>query len=102
MSGGRGHSKFYLTEVNRIEERHAKQLPPGGYTPQQIEAGYKALADTFGFYHTLQYMEEITPFTRKDILDWSVAEFKYQLRYSAWKSHTDKKYHDIINPKKNG
>lgn len=45
-------------------------------------------------------MEEVTPFTRKELLEWSVNEFKFEMRYTAWKNHTDKKYNEIINRKK--
>ena len=99
MFGGHGHRKFYLDEVERIEKRHAEQLPPGGYTSQQIEAGYDKLANAFGFSYTLRYLEEVTPFRRSELLEWSIAEFKYELRYWAWKNHTDKKYSEIQSMK---
>ena len=100
MSGGLGYRKFYITEAERIEKRHADQLPPGGYTAQQIEAGYLKLAKSFGFFYTLRYLEEATPFKRTEILEWPLSAFKFELQYLAWKNHTDKKYHEIINPKK--
>lgn len=45
-------------------------------------------------------MEKSTPFTRKELLDWSVMEFKFNMRYIAWKNHTDEKYEKIVNSKK--
>ena len=92
MYGGHGYRKFYSSEITRIEEKHKRSLPPGGYTPQQIEAGYDRLSKAFGFYHTLLFMEEKTPFTRKELLSWSVAEFNYNLTHIAWRSFTDEKY----------
>ena len=95
MFGGHGYRKFYITEVNRIEKGHVEQLPPGGYTKEQIEAGFDKLAKSFGFFHTLRYLEEVTPFKREELLAWSIAEFKFELRYWAWKNHVDKKYSEI-------
>jgi hypothetical protein len=100
MYGGLGHRKFYLGEVSRIEERHRTSLPPGGYSPEQVEAGLDKLAANFGFYHTLRYMEKITPFKRTEILEWSVAEFKHALRYEAWSGHFTEKYHEVLKRKK--
>jgi hypothetical protein len=100
MRGGAGYRKFYITEAAGIEKRHVEQLPPGGYTKEQIQAGYDKLADTFGFFYTLRYLEAVTPFKRTEILEWPLSAFKYELQYLAWKAHVDKKYHDIINKKK--
>ncbi len=44
-------------------------------------------------------MEECTKFKREEILDWTLAEFKFELRYLAWKGHIDKKYNDIMMEK---
>ena len=97
MRGGHGYGKFYLSEVDRIEREHAAQLPPGGYNSAQMEAGFDKLAKSFGFSHTLRYLEEITPFKRSELLEWSIGEFKYELRYWAWKNHTEKKYSEILS-----
>ena len=45
-------------------------------------------------------MEKVTPFTRKELLEWTVEEFKYNLRYVAWQNYTDEKYSDIMKRKK--
>lgn len=101
MYGGLGHRKFYAGEVARIEQWHRANLPPGaGYTPEQTQSGLHKLADVFGFKHTLSYMEEVTPFKRTEILEWSIAEFKHELRYQAWKAHFMKKYQEIMKSKK--
>ena len=100
MYGGHGHRKFYISEVTRIEAKHKSALPPGGYTPQQVEAGYDKLAANFGFYHTLLFMEKVTPYKRTELLEWTVMEFKHNLRYIAWQNYTDEKYRDIVSNKK--
>jgi len=45
-------------------------------------------------------MEASTPFTRKELLEWSVMEFKFNMKYIAWKNHTEEKYQEIMNKKK--
>lgn len=101
MYGGLGCGKFYAGEVARIESWHRANLPPGtGYTPEQVQAGLDRLAAVFGFFHTLSYVEEVTPFKRTEILDWPVSQFKHQLRYLAWQAHFMKKYNDIMKLKK--
>lgn len=89
-----------MGEIRRLEKWHSDNLPPGGYTKEQVEAGYDKLAGNFGFYHSLVFMEEVTPFTRKELLEWPLQEFKHNLRYIAWKNYTDKKYADIMKKKK--
>ena len=100
MRGGAGYSKFYIAEVKRLEEWHVGQLPPGGYTKEQIEAGYDKLAKSFGFFYTLRYLEKNTPYKRSEIIEWPLSAFKQELQLLAWEAYTDKKYRDIVNPKK--
>ena len=45
-------------------------------------------------------MEEVTPFKRTEILEWTVEEFKHNLRYVAWKGWTVEKYEKIMRDKK--
>ena len=97
MLGGNGSGKFYVTEINRIEGEHKANLPPGGYTPQQIQAGYDRLGKTFGFYRTLLFMEKQTPYKRHELLNWTVAEFMFNLRYISWENETEKKYKEIMS-----
>lgn len=99
MRGGLGYRKFYYSEVKRIEEAYKKSLPLGGYTPEEMEAGYQRLADQFGFFSTLLFMEKETPYTRDELLEWPVGKFQYNLCYIAWKNYIDKKYGDIIKKK---
>ena len=100
MLGGRGCGKFYISEVKRVEEWHTSNIAPGGYTAEQIEAGYEALAKKFGFYHTLLYLEKTTGHKRAELLEWSVAEFKHNLRYLSWQAYTNEKYDEIMRKKK--
>ena len=100
MLGGAGRGKFYVSEVGRIEQAHAANLPPSGYTDQQIEAGYEKLAKSFGFYATLLFMEKQTPYTRDQLLGWTVRDFKFNLRYISWKGHVDEAYAKIMKEKK--
>ena len=101
MWGGHGHRKFYLNEVRRIEKNHKDNSPPGGYSEDEVNAGYPKLAETFGFYSTLLFMEVQTQHKRSELLTWTVAEFYHNLRYIAWKGYFDKKYSDIIKSKNN-
>ena len=100
MPGGACRRKFYLSEVGRIEEWHTSNLPKNGYTPEQIEAGYGRLAENFGFYYTLLFMEKVTPYKRAELLEWTVQEFKHNLRFIAWQNHTDEEYAKIMKRKK--
>lgn len=45
-------------------------------------------------------MEKETPYKRSELLEWSVAEFKHNLRYIAWRAHTDKKLAEIMDKKR--
>lgn len=100
MYGGRGPGKFYCMEVRRIEDNASADLPKSGYTPEQIEAGFDKLAKAFGFYSTLLFMESSTPYKRDELLKWTVNEFKFNLKYLAWKSHMDNKLAEIMKRKK--
>lgn len=100
MRGGHGHRKFYLAEVKRIEKSFKDNSPPGGYSEDEVSAGYPKLAEKFGFYSTLLFMEVQTQYQRHELLEWTVAEFQYNLLYISWKAHFDKKYSDIIKNKK--
>ena len=100
MWGGLGYRKFYFTEVERIERKIKSDQPTGGYSPEEISAGYQRLADKYGFYSTLLFMEKETGHKRSELLGWSVAEFYYNFNYIAWSNHIGKKYSDIIKDKK--
>lgn len=45
-------------------------------------------------------MEKATKASRVELLNWTVAEFKYNLGYLAWESEIEKRYFDIKNPKR--
>lgn len=100
MSGGRGNRKFYVTEIDRIEQSWAVKAPKSKLTAEEIEAGYERLAKSFGFYRTLLFMEKKTPFNRKELLKWSVSEFKYNLLFLSWENHTEAEYNKILEKKK--
>ena len=51
----------------------------------------------FAIETTLIYLEKETGTQRKELLDWSVAEFKYNLVYLAWYNKAVKSYQDIQN-----
>ncbi len=95
MWGGHGHRKFYLNEADRIERERIANLPKGGYSDAQIEAGFERLQRTFGFLGTLLYMEKETPYKRHELLLWSVAEFNTNFAYLAWHGHFMEKYAEI-------
>ena len=99
MRGGRGSGKFYVTEIDRIEESWSKRYPKSKLTDEEIEAGYDRLARTFGFYRTLLFMEKATPFNRQELLKWSVEDFKYNHLYLSWESHTAEKHSKILSDK---
>ena len=100
MYGGHGCGKFYIREVARIEKFQQENLPPGGYSPEQIQAGYKKLAEVFGFSHTLFFLEKETGQPDKEIQDWTVTHFKFRLRYIAWRNYTEDNYNKILKDKK--
>ena len=99
MFGGRGCGKFYITEVNRIEDKWAKEYPKTQLTSEELEAGYGRLSKTFGFYRTLLFMEKATPFNRNELLKWSVLDFKYNHLYLSWESYTGEKLNKILSDK---
>lgn len=94
-----GTVQHYLKQIERIEEKWKKLFPQGGYTPEQINAGYQQMDEFFGFFGTLLYMEESTKYSRDDLLKWTVAEFKYNLLYLARRNEAGKKYSDAQSEK---
>jgi hypothetical protein len=100
MRGGLGCGKFYINEINAIERKWSEKAPQTKLDPEEIEAGYDRLDKSFGFYRTLLYMEKETPFNRKQLLTWNVAEFKHNLLFLSWKGVTDKKLIEILKNKK--
>ena len=82
----------YMREVERIEDKWGKLFPKSGYSAEQIAAGYKQVDEYFKFYGTLMFMESSLPFKREELLKWTVADFKYNLLYLAWKGEAAKKY----------
>ena len=100
MWGGHGHRGFYFNEIKRIEKDYKDNAPPSGYSEDEVSAGYPKLAEKFGFYSTLLFMEVQTQHKRSELTMWSVSEFQYNLLYISWKAYFDKKYADIIKAKK--
>ena len=100
MYGGHGCGKFYLSEYQRIEKHHAANSPTGGFTPEQVEAGYEKLFKVFGIYGTVLFLEKNTAIPRQEIYRWSVAEFKHNLRHIAWSNEVDRRYNEILEKKK--
>lgn len=85
----------YIKQLNDVEERWGKQFPKSGYTADQEQAGFKRIDDTFKFFGTLVYVEAHTKFTRSELLDMPVHEFKFNLLHLAWVSEAHKKYAEI-------
>lgn len=100
MFGGLGHRKFYVNEIDRLESEHREKLPGSKYTNEEIQAGFDRLANAFGFYGTLLYMEKETGFKRKELENWTVYEFNANIQYLAWQAKAIKDYHDIMTKKK--
>lgn len=99
MYGGHGYRKFYLSEIGRIDDRYQSQVAPSKYSNEEVLAGFDRLAEKFGFYSTLLYMEKETPFNRKELLEWSVSEFNYNLVYLSHYNATIKRYQEALNKK---
>lgn len=100
MYGGHGDRKFYCSEYSRIEKHHAANSPKTGYTAEQIEAGFEKLSKAFGSYGTLLFLEKETPFKRSEILSWTVAEVKHNMRYISWLNETHKLHGEILEKKR--
>lgn len=101
MYGGHGHRKFYVTEVNRVEEQHQAKLPDSKLSMAELQAGFKELADDFGSYSTLLYLEKETGYKRSELENWTVYAFNFNLQYLARQAACQKKYSEIMNrPKK--
>ena len=106
MHGGLGCGKFFINEANRIEKQHRERLAPARYTPEEIEAGFKTLAESFGIYGTILFLEKETPFNRYELERMTVNEIYYNLQYLSWHAYTIKRYdkiqQDKLNDKKRG
>ena len=100
MRGGHGHRKFFLSEVSRLEVEFKNQLPPSKYSAEEIQAGFDKLAQGYGFYGTLLYLEKETPFTRDELERWSVKRFKGNVLYLARWNHAKKILDDLRQAKK--
>ena len=44
-------------------------------------------------------MEKATAHKRAELLEWTVMEFKFNLRYIAWQNYTQDKYEEIMKKK---
>src|SRR5690606_13993286 len=95
--GGAGSRKFYFSEVDRIETRDKSRFPPTNLTAEEINAGFQNIANAFGFYGTLLYMESETGHRREELLKWSVNEFRYNLIYLSHCQKANKEYYRIMN-----
>lgn len=101
MYGGLGYWKFYITEVDRIELEHQSRLPEGKYTNEEIQAGFKRVADAFGISLTLDNLVEKTRVKEDELLTWSVKRLYYTVERFAWSADAQKKYSKIMTkPKK--
>lgn len=98
LSGGTCNRKFYIGEIERIESKYKADLPKGGYTQEQINAGYEGLSRKYGFFRTLAFMEKATNKSRLELLNWTVAEFKYNFGYIAWENEIDRKFQEDKKP----
>jgi len=99
MHGGHGHWAFYITEVDRIEQRHQSNLPEGSLSSAEAQAGFGVLVDVFGFSLTLVYLEEKTGLTEEEIMAWTVAKLHHRIELYAWQANAQKKYNDIQTKK---
>src|SRR5688500_17544110 len=100
MYGGLGHWKFYINEVNRIEARHSSNLPESTLSAKEIQAGFGRLYDTYPFMLPIINMEEKTGLTEEELLTWSIRKYYYRMEIYAWMAHVNKKYTDLMSPKK--
>lgn len=87
-----GTVNHYLKEQERIDQKWTDAFPKIAYKADEVNSGFKALGDFFGFAHTLFYVESQCPYKRDELVKWSVAEFKYYLLYLARKSEATEKY----------
>lgn len=99
MHGGHGVGKFFITEVNHIEEHHRKNLPKTSYTPEEIEAGFEKLARSFGVSGTLFYLEKESKYTLEELEQLSVYKIYHRLRYLAWHNYTVNEYGKVMDRK---
>lgn len=100
MHGGISIGKFFVSEVDRIEEQHQSRLPKSAYTPEEIEAGFQRMARAFGIPGTVFYLQSIPPYRKsEEIYRMSTYEVYFWLEYLAHDGDTKKKYGDVMSRK---
>jgi len=83
---------FFVNEVSRIEQHHRDNLPKSSYTPEEVEAGFQRLAQSFGVSSTLFYLEKETKYTIDELEQLPVHKIYHRLRYLAWYNHVVSEY----------
>jgi hypothetical protein len=99
MYGGHGHRPFYVNEADRIETKHQADLPASKYSTEEVRAGFKELAITFGIQLTLDNLVEKTRCKADEILTWPVIKFHNTVKRFAWQAQVQRKYQEIMAPK---
>ena len=88
-----------MVETDTIDNEISSQIPKSNYTTEQIQAGYENLAKSYGFFHTLLYMEAKTPYKRHELIKWTVNEFYHNFVYLARAAKVEMNYHEIMEKK---
>ena len=99
MPGGHVCGKFFSGQVLEFTKRLADELPAQEYTNEEVEAGFKTIAETFGFYATLDNIARYVGQADKEVLKWNVNEFYTKVKYLAWRAHAQREYQAILNKK---
>lgn len=96
--GGRWFRQFFYNQVLSFEDQHAKQLPSSSYTPEEVEAGYEKLNNSFGFLLTLDNISTHTGIPEDELLGkWSVRRFYTKVKMLAWQAYCQKEYSRIVS-----
>ena len=86
---------FFFREFERIESWHSNRVAESNYEGDEIEAGYKALYEAFGFVGVLDVLTG-GDITKEDaVLALPVYQVRTKLQFNSHKQACDKKYKEI-------
>ena len=100
MPGGHVGRIFFSRQILEYAHGVFNSLPESEYTTEEEAAGFRQINETFGFYGTLDSVARYVNQPDKEVLKWSADEFYNKLKLISWRSHTQKKYQEIMNKRK--
>ena len=100
MRGGHRYRFFFFIQSAEYLTTYNESLPDFTPTPEEVDAGFSWLSESFEFSATLyRTSREMNINPEVLVNDWNAREFWHLVRFLSWESKVQRDYQELMSAK---